>query len=212
MADPATLAAHGFRDEDVRRSLGRQFDLEWAKLNSKVVLIDPNANPYVPIRRSGWQTDESLKLPLLGSVFVVGQLRANSGSIEHQQYEFVGRTGVGVRLPDWLGGEIQFRGGRSKANYDPDVENMFPDKVTTFFELATKWPVFGRLNLEYTGKAIPAQTPSERDVLKQELKLALPFADYGQFHVGARYRWEDSITQSPWHERMNVFIGLQMKR
>src|SRR5437870_1862483 len=136
-ADAATWAGHGFREEDIRRSLGRQFNLEWwGKLNSKIVLIDPNANPYTPIRRSGWQTDESLKLPLAGSLFVVGQLRANSGSIEYQQYELVGRTGLGVRLPEWLGGEIQVRGGRSKANYDPDDESMFPGKVTTFLELA----------------------------------------------------------------------------
>jgi hypothetical protein len=207
-----TWLTNGFREEDIRRSLGRQFDLDWAKLNSKVVLIDPNANPYVPIRRSGWKTDESLKLPLAGSLFVVGQLQANSGSIEYQQYEFIGRTGVGMRLPEWLGGEIQVRSGRSKANYDTDTESMFPGKVTTFFELATKWPVLGRLNLEYTGKAIPAPTSADHDVWKQELKLALPFSDSGQFHVGARYRWEDAATQSPWHERMNVFIGLQMKR
>ena len=211
-AASALWVAHGFRAEDIRRSLGRQFDLELAKLNTKFVLIDPSANPYAPVRRSGWQTEESVKLPLAWSLFVVGQLKANSGSVEQQQYEFVGRTGVGVRLPDWLGGEIQLRGGRSKANYDPDAESMFPGKVTTFLELATKWPVLRRLNLEYTGKAIPAPTSADRDVLKQELKLAVPFSDSGQFNIGARYRWEDLATQSPWHERMNVFIGLQMKR
>src|SRR5262249_36887504 len=54
--EPPSWAAHGFHEEDIRRSLGRQFDLERATINSKVVLIDPNANPYVPIRRSGWQT------------------------------------------------------------------------------------------------------------------------------------------------------------
>jgi hypothetical protein len=204
-------AAYGFRDEDIRRKMGRQFDLELAMLNSKLVLVDPNVNPYVPLRRSGWQTDESVKLPLSGSLFVVGQFQANSGSVEWQQYQFVGRTGLGMRVP-WLGGEIQVRGGRSMANYDPDVENMFPGRVQTFFELATKWPIIGKINLEYTGKAIPAQLPSDHDVLRQELKLAIPFSDSGQFHVGARYRWDDVATPSPWIERMNMFIGLQMKR
>src|SRR5579859_3659607 len=193
-----TWAALGFRDDDIRRKMGRQFDLELAMLNSKIILVDRNANPYVPLRRSGWQTEESVKMPLAGSVFVIGQLQANSGSVEWQQYEFVGRTGLGMRLPPWLGGEIQLRGGRSMANYDPDAESMFPGRTKTFFELATKWPIFGRINLEYTGKAIPPQSAAEREVLRQELKLAIPLSDSGQFHVGARYRSEDATMPSPW--------------
>src|SRR5260370_42568795 len=84
-----TWAALGFREEDIRRKMGRQFDLELAMLNSKLVLVDPYANPYVPLRRSGWQTEESVKMPLAASVFVIGQLQANRGSGECQQYALI---------------------------------------------------------------------------------------------------------------------------
>ncbi|MFL5340448.1 MAG: hypothetical protein ACJ8F7_09875 [Gemmataceae bacterium] len=208
--------ALGFSSNGPRRSLGRQVDIEGLKLNSKVVLADPDWHVNTPIRRTGWKTEESVKLPFLGPLFVVGQVGANSGSVEQQQFQLVGKTGVGMKLPSWLGGEIQFRTGRSKTNYDTDTDTLLSaEQVKTFVEVATRWPLAGWLNLEYTGQARPpALSPIEHDTLKveQDVRLAMPFSNSGQFHIGARYKWEDTTMPTPWMDRMKWYFGLEFKR
>ena len=187
-------------------------DLFWAKINSKTAVIDPNAMSNVPLRRSGWQTEESLRLPVFGSLFVVGQVGANSGSVEWQQFKFIGKTGLGWKLPSWLGGEIQLRGGRSVANYDPDSETMMPEQMKKFVEFNTRWPIAEWLNVEYTGQASSTQTLTVHDVLTHEIRFAVPLWHSGEFRVGARYRGEDPASQTFWYERTKLLIGLELKR
>ena len=96
------------------------------------------------------------------------------------------RTGL-FTSPHLCRFEERFRIGRQEVTPD-ELATLFTDVRAaverrplsggppTFFELATKWPLLGKLNLEYTGKAIPAPTPSDHDVWKQELTLALKTA------------------------------------
>jgi hypothetical protein len=81
-----------------------------------------------------------------------------------------------------------------------------------FLEAATKLPlpVVGPVNFEYSGYAVPAVTPADRNCVNQDLKLALPFSGGGQFHVGAKYKWE-TATATPWVDRMQVYMGVQSK-
>ena len=215
-AGPENWGSLGFRNEGPRQSLGRQVDIEGLKVNSKVALADPDWHVNMPIRRSGWKTEESLKVPFLGPLYVVGQVSADSGSVEQQQYNLVSKTGLGMKLPDWLGGEIQVRTGRSKTNYDSDTDTLLStDQVKTFVEVSTRWPLAAWLNLEYTGQALPpALSPVERDTLKvnQDVRLAFPLSNSGQFQIGAKYRWEDTTSQTPWFERMKIYFGLEFKR
>jgi len=203
---PASMATLGFRDEGAKHTLGRNRDMEWAKLKSRVALFGPTCN--LPLLRSGWETEESLKFQLNRSFFVVGRVGANSESVVWQQYKFVGVTGVGMKLP--IGGEIQFRGGRSLTNYDPDDLVLIPEQTKTFLEFSTRWALPGHLNLEYTGEAIPAQASFSRDIVKQDLKLARPLSKSGEIHFGAKVRWEGETT--PWVDRMKIYFGLHLKR
>jgi len=205
-------SALGLRTNDIRLSHSHEMEILWAKLNAKTVVIDPNAAATVPVRRSGWQTEESVRLPLVGSLFVVGQVGANSGSIEWQQYKLIGKTGLGWKLPSWLGGEVQLRGGRSVANYDSDTDAMFPEQMKRFFEFNTRWPLADWLNVEYTGQTSSTMLPASHETLTHEFRLAFPLSNSGEFHIGAKYRAEDASTPSLWYERTKLLIGLELKR
>ena len=205
----------GFEADGPRRSLGRKLDYEVVTVNSKVVLNDPDWHINTPIHRSGWKAEDSVKLPFVGPLFVVGQVGANSDSVERQEYNLIGKTGLGLKLPEWLGGEIQLRTGRSKTNYDPDTETLYAtEQVKTFVEVATRWPLAAWLNLEYTGQALPSAVSAERDLLKfkQDLRLAVPLSNSGQFHIGAKYTWDEAAAPTPWIERMKMYVGLEFKR
>ncbi len=211
--EPAdSWAALGFRANDIRLTHSRDLDLVLAKVNAKMVITDANALPQVPLRRSGWQAEDSLRLPLSGPLFVVGQVGANSASVEWQQYKFVGKTGLAWKLPAWLGGEVQVRTGRSVTNYDSDNEILVPEQLRRFTELSARVPVADWLNLEYTGEAIGAVTVNARETRKHELRLAMPLANAGQFHVGAKFRSEDLLAQNGWYERMKWFMGITWRR
>lgn len=198
---PDSLVAMGFRDDGIRRTLGRSLDLDWANLKSRVALFGPVCN--IPLQRSGWETEESLKFNLNRSLFLVGRVGANSEWVESQQYKVVGVTGVGLKLP--IGGELQVRGGRSLTNYDPDDLVLIPEQAKTFIEFTTRWSLPGSLNLEFTSETVPDQPNVSRD-----LKLAMPLPKSGEIHVGARYSYEGETT--PWIDRMKLYFGLQLKR
>jgi hypothetical protein len=209
LVSPATgLSALGFRDEGSKLSLGQQHDLDLARLDSKLELMATPAN--IPWRRNGWKSEESLKLPLTGGVFVIGQLGADSADLEQQQYKLVGRTGVGATLPS--GGEIQLRHIRSMTNYDPDDFNLIREQARSSFEISLRWKLPGDLSLQYTDETISAQQAMERDTRKQDLRLAFPLSGSGQFHIGARYHSPDSAVPTTWVERMQLYLGVQWKR
>jgi len=208
-----TLFAMGFRGERAKQSVGWQRDLEVANLNSKVVLIDSDPDANLPVRRNGWQHEDTVKMPLNDRFFLVGQLGANSDDADRQAYKVVGRTGIGWKLPPWLGGEIQIRGGRSVTNYDSTIVDTVPERIRSFYEINTKWPVWRIFNLEYTQETHFAGAPDEHDTLNQDVRLAMPLSDTGQFHIGAKYyRYLDGAPTTPWLERLQFYLGLQYKR
>lgn len=208
VAQPSSLQALGFADDGSKFSLGRELAIDWAKINSKVVLIGPDAN--LPLRRSGWEAEDSVRVPLSRSLFVVGRVGADSTSVEWQQFKVSGTTGFGIRLP--AGGEVQVRGGRSMTNYDPVDLVLIPERRKTFLELSTRWTLPGRVNIQYTGEAVAANSFTPTELVTQDVRLAIPMAKSGELHFGAKYRWADDPTQAPWLERMKLYFGLQLKR
>src|SRR5262249_10166345 len=140
------LLGLGFRNDGQKLSMGRDVSLDIANVNSKIALIGADNN--IPLRRTGWQSEESLKLPFNRTFFVVGKVGADSGSFEQQQYKLSGSTGLGVRLP--FGGEFQMRRVRSMTNYDSDDLALVPEHFKDSLELTTKWTLPGDLKLEYT--------------------------------------------------------------
>ena len=192
-------------------------DLEWAALNSKIAVRDRDTR-LDPSRVSAWETDETLKMPVAGPLFLFGQLGASTAAVEEQQHKWLGRTGVGLKLKPWFLEEVQVRGGPA-MRYDNTQKldrGQSPEHSELFLEVVTKLPplpVLGALNVEYSGVAVPALTPAERDKMNQDLKVALPFGGgSGQFHVGAKLKRDDSTTATPWVDRMEIYMGLKLQR
>src|SRR5207248_3903671 len=139
-----------------------------------------------------------------------GQLGASTAAVEEQQHKWLGRTGVGLKLKPWFLEEVQVRGGPA-MRYDATGKKagQSPERSELFLEAVTKLPlpVIGPLNVEYTSYAVPGATPADRGQVNQDVKLALPLSSGGQFHVGAKYRWEAAASPTPWVDRMELYMG-----
>lgn len=209
--EPSTIPNLG--QDGLKRVASAKTATDWADLSSKVKLRqrDPNLDPGVA---NAWETDESVKLPVAGSLFVFGQLGASTPAVEQRQYKWLGKTGVGMKLKPWLLQEVQVRGGPA-VRYD-DTEKLSPgqspERSELFLEAVTKLPLpgLGPVNVEYTSYAVPAPTSADRNCVNQDVKVALPFTGGGQFHVGASYKWE-TASATPWMDRMGVYLGVQSK-
>lgn len=210
MIDPINL------DGDKRKATTR-IASEWAALTSNVSVRDPDWVRGDPLRRGNtWATDESVKLNVSDSVFVFGALDAESTSVEQQQLRWAGKTGFGLKLRPWLLHEVQVRGGPAVRYDSPDRRSTTPnpERSELFLELTTKLPlpVVGAINLEYTGTAIPPLSAAERELIKQNVKFALPFSGSSQFHVGANWRSDETLGATPFIDRAQLYLGVQLKR
>jgi hypothetical protein len=208
------LAAAGLKKgEDQRRRAGSSLTAQGLRLDSNVVIDDPSqtsVGPGTPGR--SWQTEESLRVEVAGPLFVFGQANAASQSVEQQRLNMSGRTGVGVRWQPWTKAEVQVRGGPLLRYTDG---NGTPEEMARLaLELTARTPVYGNLKFEYSGTAMPALSPLAREQLSQDLRLALHLSDSSQVHVGTRYSWQDTgaATLTPWTDRMQLYMGLQLKR
>ncbi len=204
--DPGS--SHGLRLDGVQRVAQSTTDGDWGALTSKVKLRERD-DPLDPSLRNAWETGETLRVPVAGPLFLFGQLDASSPSIEQQQHKWLGKTGVGVRIKPWLLQEVQVRGGPAVR-----TDDTVKERSELFLEAVTKLPlpVVGPLNVEYTSYAVPAVTPADRNQINQDVKLAVPLGGGGQFHVGAKYRWENAPAATPWVERAQLYLGVQLKR
>ena len=111
---------------------------------------------------------------------------------------------------------VQLRGGPAMRYEDPDrpTPGSTNRNSEMMVEVTTKLPlpVLGAINFEYTGSAVPPITAAERERFKQNLKFALPFSDSSQFHVGARWWTEEQTTTTPFVDRAQLYLGVQLKR
>jgi len=200
----------GFRSDGTKLSFGREQAVELGKLRSKVVLFDADSAKMTPLRKSAWLTENQLLAPMAGPVYLIGQVGANSESQEWQQYKLVGRTGVGWKLPAWLGGDVQIRGGKALTNFDAERQSMIPDQSRTFLELVTKWALPGSLQLEFLSESV--MNPAGNDLQKRDLRLAVPITQSGQVHFGAKYWSMPSSDPAAWRDRMRFYMGVQWQR
>lgn len=203
-------------EELIQRAYSTRVGGEWAALTSNIACREPDPSPGASGLTS-WETGELLRVPVAGeSLFIFGQFDAGSPSVEQQKLRWTGRTGVGVKVRPGLVEEVRLRGGPA-VRYDDSARvprGQAPEQSELFLEVAARVPVplVGPINVEYVGVAVPAATPNDRDRAEQDLKFALPFSPGSQFHVGAKVRWEDAPTVTPWTDRMQLYMGLQMKR
>jgi hypothetical protein len=211
---PDSRSMSGLRPEGDKHVAKSSADFEWAALNSRIAVRDSD-DLLDPSRRSTWETDETLKMPVAGPFFLFGQLGASMPAVEEQQHRWHGRTGVGLKLKSWFLQEVQVRGGPA-MRYDAAGKKagQSPERSELFLEAMTKvpLPVIGALNVEYTGFAIPPGTATDRGQINQDFKLAKPFRGGNEVHVGAKYRWEDVPSPTPWVDRMELYMGIRLKR
>src|SRR5205807_644399 len=140
LAPDASLTS-GLRPEGDKHVAKSNTDFEWAALNSKIAVRDRDTL-LDPSRRSAWETDETLKMPVAGPLFLFGQLGASTAAVEEQQHKWLGRTGVGLKLKPWFLEEVQVRGGPA-MRYDSTGKKagQSPERSELFLEAVTKLPL-----------------------------------------------------------------------
>jgi hypothetical protein len=181
--------------------------MELAKFERDLALLEP-------AKSGSWATDESLKVSVAGPLYFFGQFGLSSSEIE-QHPQWKGKYGVGVKLKPRLLKELQVRGGPTMRSDDTGqwVRGPSGELTELFVEASTQLgvPGLGPINLEYTSVTESAST-GERNLLNQDFRLARPLPRGGQVHVGAKYRWDEAPAETPWVDRMQVYMGIELKR
>lgn len=208
--DVNPAAERPWTDDGFRRVARSKTGGGWGTHSARVELRERNLGLLDPAAPRTWETGEKLKMPVAGPLFAFAQLDAWTPSVEQQQHRWLGKYGVGVTLKPWvLDQEVSVRGGPA-MRYD----GTSAERSEVFVEAATKLPVpvLGALDVEWTGYAVPAATTAEPNVLNQDLRLAKPLGGGSEVYMGARYRWENAAGTTPWVDRAQLYLGLQLKR
>lgn len=194
-----------------RLKQSREAVLDMAKWKCSVEAPDPRELREIPSLSRDWTAEQSLSLPLplQESLFMFGQF-ATGGDIDRTQNRVKGKTGVGWKWSPFTGGEFQVRTG-PVVSYEDDVQNRSIEQAQLSVEMQAKLPLFGPLQLQYAGEAFRSPQTVTSTVL-QDLKLALPFGTNREVNLGARYRWEDTLTQTPWMQRTELYMGVKIQR
>jgi hypothetical protein len=205
-----------FRLEGQQRVAVTKTGVVGGDLSSKIALREPD-DPLDPGRRRTWDADESLRMAVAGPLFVFGQFGASTPWVDQQTSpKWQGKYGVGVKLKPWLVDEVQVRGGPAVKSDDSGrwVRGPSGERSEMFIEAVTKLgvPVVGPINLEYTSTAVPPAAVGERSLFNQDFKIARPLPGGGQVHIGAKLRADDVPATATWVDRMQVYLGFELKR
>jgi hypothetical protein len=208
-----SFAPSNLRQDGLQRVASANSATDFGDLSAKVKLRERDAilDPGV---HNTWETDQTVKVPVAGSMFFFNQVSGSTPDVDQQQYKWLNKAGVGLKLKPWLLEEVQLRTGPA-VRYDDTgtlTKGQSPERSELFLEAVTKLPLplVGPINVEYSSYAVPAANSSDHtNQINQDFKLALPIGG-GQFHVGAKYKWE-SASATPWMDRMEVYLGVQNK-
>jgi len=165
-----------------------------------------------PALSRDWQAEQSLNLPLplQESLFMFGQF-ATGGDVDHTQSHVKGRTGLGWKYSPFGGTELQVRTG-PVVSYTDDQQTRTLERSQLSVEMQAKLDLFGPLQLQYAGEALPSFAQADRHQLLQDVKVAVPFGTNRELSVGAKYRWEETLTPTPWLQRAEIYMGLRFQR
>jgi hypothetical protein len=190
----------------------REMQGGWGLLSSRMVVRDSGTLPESPFATNNWKTEQAVRMKVTGPLYVFGQVGTTCADTENQDLKLTGRTGLACKVPAPSGLEVMLRGSRSLTYTDPLRPERAKEQSDLQLELQCKCPLPGRLNLEYQGTATPALGLTERERLKQDLGLAIPLGEAGQFRLGAKHSWENTPAVKPWTEGMQLYIGVDLKR
>jgi len=167
-----------------------------------------------PTYNNEWRTEKTLlvPLPVADSLFMFGSFDSSGDGDDPKQLRWHGKTGIGWKWVPIAGSELQVRSGPVMRSPEWIEPGRLIDRSQWSVELQARIDLFGPLQLKYSGEALPALTATERLALFQDIKLAVPFGLNREVHVGARFRWEDSFTPTPWLDRTELYLGIKLKR
>jgi hypothetical protein len=179
----------------------------WGSVSSQVTVQDDRAQRDNPLPPSPWQTNESLRVNVLGPVYAFGEAGAGAATPPCTTVLGQSRGGLGCKVPPVLGTELQVRGGQSLSFSDRGAQ-----PGAWFVELQASCPLPLDLGLEYQGTAIPALTTETHDRISQDLRLAKRLGKRGSVHIGAHHNWERSATLRGGLEGLQFYVGFELKR
>jgi hypothetical protein len=184
---------------------------------SKIELPDPFEVRTTPYSGREWKTDERMQIPVpipipvAEQLFVYGQVTGTGDALNNHQTTVAGKTGVGLKWSFLWKTELQLKSGATFNYADLYGPPRSQDGAKPAVEFVATLPLVGPWELEYTGAALPAMSRNDTGLVKQELRLALPLRGDGEFEFGARYRWEDTPTGTPWLDRAQLFLGVKFR-
>jgi hypothetical protein len=160
------------------------------------------ALPYQP-----WRTEESLQMEVLGPFFAFGQFGAAPDTNPSRELRVSSRGGLGCKMELLPGAELQLRGGPVMTFR----ERLGGEEAQWLLEVQAKYALPLRLGLEYQGSAMPALNPAARDCVTQDVRLAVPLSDYGQFRVALAISGRTADVPAV-GRGMQLYLGVELKR
>lgn len=178
----------------------------------------PDANEVLtPYGARNWKAQEKvqipvpLSLPVAEQLFVYGQFDGSGDALSNNQTYLYGKTGVGVKWSLIARSELQLRYATLLSYADSVTTGRFQERAQPAVEVMARMPLYGPLEIEYTGSAVPAVSRTDTDQLRQELRLALPLRGDNELEFGARYRWDYAQETTPWVDRAQLFLGVKLR-
>jgi len=187
---------------------------DWGSLTANSEVGDATAPATVADapKPRGWKTDESWRCPVAGPLFVFGQLGGAGTEIAQQDTKVTGQTGLGCKWSPLDDAEFTVRSGPSVTYTDALRPDHLREQSQWLLEVQARWQLFGKIGLEYQGKAAPALTPLDHDWFDQDLGLAAPIGPGSKVRFGARRHWDDAPDAKPSPDNMQLYFGLELAR
>jgi hypothetical protein len=189
---------------------------EWGSLTSQVVLSDPiptsGRSWEDPLHRWEWKREDSWNMPVAGPLSVFGQLGANSGEVATTDLKLSGKTGLACKVPLGEEAEVQVRSGPSFTCTDPLRMDVSGGHSAWLLELQARCPLIWGIGLNCGWTASPALTAQDRDLVSQDVSLAVPVGAAGKLRFGARRQWDVTTPQPSPNDSTQVYLGLELKR
>jgi hypothetical protein len=160
---------------------------------------------------------ERLEIPVRGPLLVFGQVKGGVEARTVPDAQFIGDTGLACRvlLPGLS--ELRFCCGPQLSYLEPSRTGHVQDGVLfpvrtqwLHLQMQWRWWLLRQVGLECQGGACPALSPSERDLISQDLRLVFPLGRAGEFAIGGGCYWENGADGKLVTEGAQVFSGLRL--
>ncbi len=145
-----------------------------------------------------------------GPLFVYGQFGGGGTQTEQQDTKVSGKTGLGCKWAPVQDAEFTLRCGPSVSYTDPLRLDRVQERSEWLLEVQARWPLLGKIGLEYQATAAPALTPLDHDWMSHDFGLALPVCTGGKFRVGARHKWENTTDPKASPDSSQLYFGLEL--